>query len=73
MRRKPGGPLLAQALKIAKFEPGMYKMVETFLPPSADDSASGAIRQGSLGFGRQSEQPSSVDRASGLREAEHQP
>jgi quinol monooxygenase YgiN len=33
MRRKPGRPSLAQALQIAKFEPGMYEIVQTFLPP----------------------------------------
>jgi quinol monooxygenase YgiN len=39
MRRKPGRPFLAQALQIATFEPGMYEIVETFLPPSADTFA----------------------------------
>ncbi len=44
MRRKPGRPFLAQALEIAKFEPGMYEVVRTFLAPTANNSASGAER-----------------------------
>ncbi len=39
MRRKPAGDALAQALKIAQFEPGLYQIVQTFLPPPADASA----------------------------------
>lgn len=35
MRKDPGPlPYLHQALSIAKFEPGMYEVVETFLPPA---------------------------------------
>jgi quinol monooxygenase YgiN len=44
MRRKPGRSFLAQALEIAKFEPGMYEIVQTFLAPTADNAASGADR-----------------------------
>jgi len=33
MRRQPGPrPFLEEALTIAKFEPGMYEIVQTFLP-----------------------------------------
>jgi hypothetical protein len=33
MRRDPGPlPFLQEALTIAKFEPGMYEIVRTFLP-----------------------------------------
>ena len=36
MREDPGPlPYLQQALAIAKFEPGMYEVVETFLPRPA--------------------------------------
>jgi quinol monooxygenase YgiN len=42
MRRKPGRPFLAQALEIARFEPGMYEIVQTFLPPNADYASDGA-------------------------------
>ena len=45
MRQKPGRPFLAQALDIARFEPGMYEIVQTFLPPGADNSASDSPRQ----------------------------
>ena len=35
MRNNPGAaPYLERALAIAKFDPGMYKVVETFLPVS---------------------------------------
>ena len=35
MREDPAPlPYLEQALVIAKFEPGMYEVVETFLPPA---------------------------------------
>lgn len=34
MRRRPGRPALEQALQIAQFEPGMYEVVQTFLPPA---------------------------------------
>jgi quinol monooxygenase YgiN len=37
MRQRPGVPFLDQALQIAKFEPGMYTIVQTFLPPGAPD------------------------------------
>jgi quinol monooxygenase YgiN len=38
MRANPAPlPYLKQALEIAKFEPGMYEVVRTFLPPVADD------------------------------------
>jgi quinol monooxygenase YgiN len=34
MRRDPAPlPYLQQALKISKFEPGVYEVVESFLPP----------------------------------------
>jgi quinol monooxygenase YgiN len=37
MRNDPGPlPYLQQALAIAKFEPGMYEVVETFSPAGAD-------------------------------------
>ena len=32
-------PYLEEALKIAKFEPGMYEVVESFAPPAAQPSA----------------------------------
>ena len=32
-------PYLEEALKIAKFEPGMYEVVESFVPPAAQPSA----------------------------------
>jgi quinol monooxygenase YgiN len=35
MRERPGRPLLAQALQIGKFEPGMYEVVQTFLPSNS--------------------------------------
>ncbi|OIQ98512.1 tetracenomycin-F1 monooxygenase [mine drainage metagenome] len=37
MRRDPAPlPYLTQALEIAKFEPGMYEVVQSFFPPGAD-------------------------------------
>ncbi len=37
MRENPAPqPYLQQALAIAKFEPGMYEVVQTFSPPGAD-------------------------------------
>ena len=37
MRKDPGPlPYLEQALAIAKFEPGMYEVVQTFSPAGAD-------------------------------------
>ena len=37
MRRDPGPvPYLEEALTIAKFEPGMYDVVESFAPPSEE-------------------------------------
>ena len=37
MRKDPGPlPYLQEALTIAKFEPGMYEVVESFLPDSKD-------------------------------------
>jgi quinol monooxygenase YgiN len=37
MRRNPGPlPYLQRALAIAKFEPGMYEVVQTFSPAGAD-------------------------------------
>ncbi|MEJ1959354.1 MAG: antibiotic biosynthesis monooxygenase family protein [Nitrosomonadales bacterium] len=37
MRRDPRPlPYLTQALKIAKFDPGMYEIVQTFSPPATD-------------------------------------
>lgn len=45
MRRKPGRPFLAQALEIAKFEPGMYEIVETFHAAGAGGSPLGAARE----------------------------
>jgi quinol monooxygenase YgiN len=37
MRKDPGPlPYLQQALAIAKFEPGMYEVVQTFSPAGAD-------------------------------------
>ncbi len=38
MRRIPT-PYLEQALKIARFDPGMYEVVESFAPPAAQPSA----------------------------------
>jgi hypothetical protein len=38
MRRDPGPvPFLQEALTIAKFEPGIYDVVESFAPPRALD------------------------------------
>jgi quinol monooxygenase YgiN len=34
MRQRPGRPFLEQALQIAKFEPCVYEIVQTFLPPA---------------------------------------
>jgi len=37
MRRNPApAPFLQQALALAKFEPGMYEVVESYSPPVAD-------------------------------------
>jgi hypothetical protein len=37
MRANPAPlPYLKQALEIAKFEPGIYEVVQTFSPPVAD-------------------------------------
>ena len=37
MRKDPGPlPYLQEALTIAKFEPGMYEVVESFAPPGDD-------------------------------------
>jgi len=37
MRKDPAPlPYLTQALEIAKFEPGMYEVVQSFLPPDAN-------------------------------------
>src|ERR1039457_4928070 len=37
MRKNPAPlPYLARALAIAKFEPGMYEVVQSFFPPDAD-------------------------------------
>src|SRR5271168_1767637 len=35
MRQRPGRPFLEQALQFARFEPGMYEIVQTFFPPAS--------------------------------------
>ena len=38
MRQRPSRLFLEQALQIANFEPGMYEIVQTFLPPDGIES-----------------------------------